>query len=112
MESGARVSDEEEQKHFPFKVPETTMPNPQGSSALNETGLLMFRGFGGGSNNNNPGGIMAQLSSNTRKGKLLPKRTGMFGRQPTNMRNSDSEDFQMFGSGIRSHAAHHESRLS
>ena len=40
----------------------------------------MFRGFGGGSYNNNPGGIMAQLSSNTRKGKLLPKRTGMFGR--------------------------------
>ena len=35
MDSVVRVSDEEEQKYFPFKVPETTIPNPKGSSALN-----------------------------------------------------------------------------
>ena len=80
MESGIKVTDEEEYKQFPLIIPETNIPKSQGYTP-NETGLVVFGGFGGGGlHNNNHIGLLAQTSSNTRKGKLLPKRTGMFGR--------------------------------
>jgi hypothetical protein len=48
MESGVKVTDEEEQKSFPLIIPETNNPKPQGFITPNETGLLFFGGFGGG----------------------------------------------------------------